>query len=113
MQFMDATWKQWGSGDVNNLQDSMAAAKKYDSFLLKRYSGDNRKALAAYNWGMGNLDKDIAAHGDKWEQFAPKETQNYIGKIMALMAKQGQSVNINITNSTTANVATSMNAAPH
>lgn len=113
MQFMPDTWKEWGKGDVNNLSDSQDAANRYDSFLLKRYSGDNRKALAAYNWGMGNLDKDIAAHGDKWEQHAPKETQQYIGKIMALMAKQGQSVNINITNSTTANVATSMNAAPH
>lgn len=113
MQFMPDTWKEWGKGDVNNLADSQDAAKRYDSFLLKRYSGDNRKALAAYNWGMGNVDKDIAANGDKWEQHAPKETQQYIGKIMALMAKQGQNVNINITNSTTANVATSMNAAPH
>jgi Transglycosylase SLT domain len=113
MQFMPDTWKEWGHGDVNNLKDSQDAAGRYDSFLLKRYSGDNRKALAAYNWGMGNLDKDIAANGDKWEQHAPKETQQYIGKIMALMAKQGQNVNINITNSTTANVATSMNAAPH
>lgn len=113
MQFMPDTWKEWGKGDVNNLQDSQDAARRYDSFLLRRYSGDNRKALAAYNWGMGNVDKDIAANGDKWEQHAPKETQQYIGKIMALMAKQGQNVNINITNSTTANVATSMNAAPH
>jgi len=113
MQFMPDTWKQWGHGDVNNLQDSMNTAAKYDAFLLKRYGGDNRKELAAYNWGMGNLDKDISKHGDKWEQFAPKETQNYISKIMSLMAKQGSGVNINITNSTTANVATSMNAAPH
>lgn len=112
--FMDDTWKEWGNGgDVNNFQDSKSAAQKYDAFLLRRYSGDNRKALAAYNWGMGHLDKDIAANGQNWEAHAPKETQQYIGKIMALMAKQGQNVNINITNSTTANVATSMNAAPH
>jgi soluble lytic murein transglycosylase-like protein len=111
MQFMKPTWDQWGKGDVNSLQDAQAAAQRYDAFLLKRYGGDNRKAMAAYNWGMGHLDKDIAAHGDKWEQYAPKETQQYIGKIEKLMAKQN--VNINITNSTTANVATSMNAAPH
>jgi len=113
MQFMDATWKQWGKGDVNSLQDSQAAAQRYDEFLLKRYGGDNRKALAAYNWGMGHLDKDIAANGDKWEAHAPMETQNYINKAAKIMAKQGQNININITNSTTANVATSMNAAPH
>jgi soluble lytic murein transglycosylase-like protein len=113
MQFMPDTWKEWGRGNVNNLQDSQDAARRYDSFLLKRYSGDVRKALAAYNWGMGNLDKDIAANGANWESHAPRETQDYIKKIMTLMARQGQNVNINITNSTAANVATSMNAAPH
>ncbi|MFM0399674.1 lytic transglycosylase domain-containing protein [Paraburkholderia nemoris] len=118
LQFMPDTWKEWGRGDVNNLQDSMGAAGRYDSFLLKRYGGDVRKALAAYNWGMGNkdhprLDADIAKHGADWEKYAPKETQDYIGKIMQLMLQKGQNVNINITNSTTANVATSMNAAPH
>ncbi|CAE6939267.1 hypothetical protein R69608_05145 [Paraburkholderia nemoris] len=118
LQFMPDTWKEWGHGDVNNLQDSMGAAGRYDSFLLKRYGGDVRKALAAYNWGMGNkdhprLDADIAKHGADWEKYAPKEAQDYIGKIMQLMLQKGQNVNINITNSTTANVATSMNAAPH
>lgn len=118
LQFMPDTWKEWGRGDVNNLHDSMDAAGRYDTFLLKRYGGDVRKALAAYNWGMGNkdhprLDADIAKHGADWEKYAPKETQDYIGKIMQLMLQKGQNVNINITNSTTANVATSMNAAGH
>jgi hypothetical protein len=113
MQFMPDTWNEWGHGDINNLKDAQDAATRYDTFLLKRYHGDVRKALAAYNWGMGHLDKDIAKHGDQWEQYAPKETQNYIAKIQQLLLRQGQNVNINITNSTTANVATSMNAAPH
>lgn len=114
MQFMPDTWKQWGHGDVNNLQDSQDAARRYDTFLIQRYSGDLRKALAAYNWGMGNLDKDIngytdrqgsvhQGHGANWEKYAPKETQGYIDKNIKIM----------ITNSTTANVATSMNAAGH
>lgn len=113
MQFMPATWKEWGHGDVNNLQDSMNAANRYDTFLLKRYSGDVRAALAAYNWGMGSVDKDIAAHGDKWEQYAPRETRDYIDKALNLMAKRGQNVNINITNSTPARVAVSQNAAQY
>lgn len=118
MQFMPKTWKEWGRGDINNLKDSQDAAGRYDAFLLKRYGGDVRKALAAYNWGMGNaqdprLDADIAKHGADWERYAPKETQAYIAKITQLMLRNGQNVNINITNSTTANVATSMNAAPH
>ncbi|MET3232289.1 UNVERIFIED_ORG: Skp family chaperone for outer membrane proteins [Burkholderia sp. 1263] len=113
MQFMPDTWKEWGRGNVNNLADSQDAARRYDSFLLKRYGGDVRKALAAYNWGMGNLDKDIAKNGQNWESHAPRETRDYIAKITQLMLRQGQNVNINITNSTAANVATSMNAAPH
>jgi hypothetical protein len=113
MQFMPATWKEWGHGDVNNLADSQDAARRYDAFLLKRYGGDVKKALAAYNWGMGNLDKDIAKNGQNWESHAPQETRDYISKITQLMLKQGQNVNINITNSTAAKVATSMNAAPH
>ncbi|CDY79481.1 hypothetical protein BGLT_02262 [Caballeronia glathei] len=113
MQFMKATWDEWGHGDVNNLHDAQDAARRYDTFLLKRYNGDNRKALAAYNWGMGHLDKDIAAHGANWEKFAPKETQDYINKIVTLMAKGGQTVNVNITNQTAARVAVSQNAAQH
>lgn len=113
MQFMPDTWKEWGRGDVNNLKDSQDAARRYDSFLLKRYGGDVRKTLAAYNWGMGHLDKDVAKNGQNWESHAPRETRDYIAKITQLMLRQGQNVNINITNSTAANVATSMNAAPH
>ncbi|MFY4709969.1 lytic transglycosylase domain-containing protein [Burkholderia glumae] len=118
MQFMQPTWDEWGHGDINNVQDSQDTARRYDTYLLKRYGGDVRKALAAYNWGMGNqknprLDAAIAQYGSDWESHVPRETQQYINKIMSLMAKQGQNVNINITNSTAANVATSMNAAPH
>lgn len=114
MQFMPDTWKQWGNGgDINSLSDSMDAAGRYDAYLMRRYGGDVRKTLAAYNWGMGHLDKDIAAHGEKWESYAPQETQEYIKKALALMARSGQNVNINITNSTPSRVAVSMNAAPH
>lgn len=114
MQFMPDTWSEWGHGDVNNLKDSANAAARYDAFLMKKYGGDVRKTLAAYNWGMGNVDKDIngytdrqgsfhQGHGANWENYSPKETQKYIK----------DNINIMITNSTTANVATSMNAAPH
>jgi soluble lytic murein transglycosylase-like protein len=114
LQFMPDTWKQWGNGgNINDLHDSMDAAGRYDAFLMRRYNGDVRKALAAYNWGMGHVDKDIAAHGDKWEQYSPQETQEYIKKALALMARAGQSVKINISNSTPSRVAVSMNAAPH
>lgn len=41
------------------------------------------KALAAYNWGPGNLNKALIAHGDDWLDAAPRETQNYVRDITA------------------------------
>ena len=112
-QLMDATAKEYGISDPFNLGVSANVAGIINSKNLKRYGGDIRKALAAYNWGMGNLDKDIAKNGSNWEANAPAETRDYIERVARIMARQGQNVNINITNSTGANVATSMNAAPH
>lgn len=45
--------------------------------LLKQFQ-DPYKAAAAYNWGSGNLSKDIAKYGDKWQDHLPLETKNYI-----------------------------------
>ncbi|MBF0589299.1 MAG: lytic transglycosylase domain-containing protein, partial [Magnetococcales bacterium] len=45
--------------------------------LLNRYQGEQQLALAAYNWGMGNLERNPDA--------MPLETRNYIGKISNLM----------------------------
>jgi soluble lytic murein transglycosylase-like protein len=118
MQFMGPTARQYGVDDPTDPAQAIRGASYYDRDLLKRYGGDIRKALAAYNWGMGNakdprLDADIAKNGSNWEAHIPAATEAYINKVVGLMAKQGQTVNINITNSTTANVATSMNASPH
>jgi soluble lytic murein transglycosylase-like protein len=118
MQFMGPTARQYGVDDPTDPAQAIRGASYYDRDLLKRYGGDIRKALAAYNWGMGNakdprLDADIAKNGANWEAHIPAATEAYINKVVGLMAKQGQTVNINITNSTTANVATSMNASPH
>lgn len=36
------------------------------------------KALAAYNWGEGNLSKAISRWGDHWFEHAPRETRDYV-----------------------------------
>jgi len=46
---------------------------------MDRYNDDTTSALAAYNWGVGNVDKWLKKGGDFNE--LPKETQNYIKKI--------------------------------
>lgn len=53
--------------------------------MNQKYKGDIRKALAAYNYGPGNVDKVIAQarrSGVNWETRLPKETRDYLKKIV-------------------------------
>ena len=100
-QFMPKTAKEYGiTNRADFAQESVGAARKMAD-LMREYRGDARKAAAAYNWGEGNLNKDIAAHGKKWEAYAPKETRDYVGKVVS---------HIILTNKTGSSVATSANA---
>ncbi|MFL9966136.1 lytic transglycosylase domain-containing protein [Paraburkholderia sediminicola] len=72
--FMDATAAQYGLTNPNDLDASATAAARMYSDLLKANGGDLDKALAAYNWGQGNLNKSGLAG-------APAETQDYISKV--------------------------------
>jgi hypothetical protein len=110
-QFMPGTAKEYGITDRSDFsQEAFGAASLMHKNMIK-YHGDMRKALAAYNWGSGHVDKDIAAHGAKWEQYAPKETQNYINQILARM--KTPQVNVTITNKTGGNLYDSTNAMVH
>lgn len=73
-QFMPATAKEFGIDPTNPWQ-SIDAAGKYMKQLYNRF-GTWPLALAAYNWGMGNLAK-------KGIEKAPAETRNYFTKILA------------------------------
>lgn len=52
---------------------------QYLNMMLDKY-GDVERALAAYNWGQGNVDKWIDG-GARFSEL-PKETRDYISKIM-------------------------------
>jgi hypothetical protein len=81
-QFMPATWSQYGrGGDVHDESRAAEAAAKLYAYLLKKYKGDVAKSLAAYNWGEGNVDN----YGLK---NAPRETREYVAKIMADMQRR-------------------------
>ncbi|WP_250481902.1 transglycosylase SLT domain-containing protein [Caballeronia sp. NCTM5] len=82
-QFTDDTAAQYGVTNPYDLVQSATGAANYLRDLSAKYKGDLRKALAAYNWGPGNLDKDIARNGNAWEGFLPWETQNYLKKFDA------------------------------
>ncbi|EOY1421751.1 transglycosylase SLT domain-containing protein [Yersinia enterocolitica] len=93
-QFMDPTARDMGlkGNDVFDPEKSAAAAAKYLSMLLKMNGGDLDKALASYNWGIGNVQK----HG---LDLMPPETRNYIPKVRSNMPSGGlqQETNIYIT----------------
>lgn len=48
----------------------------------KFYPGGSWKmALAAYNWGAGNVVNAIQQYGADWDQHLPAETHNYVAQI--------------------------------
>lgn len=56
----------------------------YLTSMIDRF-GDTEKALAAYNWGPGNLSgalEKAKATGRDWKSFLPAETSAYIGKVL-------------------------------
>lgn len=89
MQFMPATWQEWGEGDATDPAASLTAGVRYMQHLLARYANTaspTELALASYNWGMGHVDKLIqATQRTDWDflkDHAPKETQDYVQRIM-------------------------------
>lgn len=48
---------------------------------LYRMFGDWSAALAAYNWGQGNMRKAIDANGTAWLAAVPRETYNYVTQV--------------------------------
>lgn len=94
-QFMDGTARDMGlrGNDVFDPQKSAQAAAKYLSQLLRQNGGDLSKALASYNWGIGNVQRYGMG-------LMPQETRNYIPKVMSNMPTSApviqQETNINI-----------------
>ena len=59
---------------------SIYYAAKYLTKLKDRF-GDWETALAAYNWGQGNVNSAMKSSGYKWLDSAPTETQRYVSEI--------------------------------
>lgn len=79
-QFMPATAQQYGLDDPNDLQKSATAAARMLSDMMTQ-TGSVPGALAAYNWGIGNVQR-------KGMGAAPAETRNYIQKVTSNMSQQ-------------------------
>jgi hypothetical protein len=69
---------------VTNPLDPAQSAAGGTSYLAQLYNrfGSWDLALAAYDWGPGNLSKAIATYGSSWLAHAPAETHNYVATIL-------------------------------
>lgn len=80
MQLMPATAKRFHCDDPKDEACNVRAGTKYLAWLLKRFDGDVKLALAGYNAGEGSVDK--------YQGIPPfPETQNYVNKIVANYGK--------------------------
>jgi len=77
MQLMPGTASDMGVSDSLDPTQNIEGGAKYLSALLKRFGGDKRKALVAYNWGPENAAK---WNGDVKK--LPSETRDYIKKVL-------------------------------
>lgn len=68
--------------DPLNPVDSIYYAAGYLRDNFDRF-GTWPLALAAYNWGPGNVDRALRERGSKWFDALPTETRNYVNQITA------------------------------
>lgn len=80
-QFMPATFREWAdrlqigvTASPYNPEHAIWCQAAYMLNLRQRYHGDYQRALAAYNWGMGRVDRCSAND-------YPEETVKYLLRI--------------------------------
>ncbi|ECH8185178.1 lytic transglycosylase domain-containing protein [Salmonella enterica subsp. enterica] len=88
-QFMPQTAKEFGlrGNDAFDPEKSADAAARKLGGLMRFFHGDLAKALAAYNWGEGNVQrKGLAA--------APEETRNYVPRVLSNLPQPGAAMSV-------------------
>jgi soluble lytic murein transglycosylase-like protein len=83
MQLMPGTAQQLGVTDPFDAEQNIAAGVEYLSKLLKKY-GNEAHALAAYNWGPGNVDRAIG-QGSNF----PEQVLQYVRNVQARKVEEG------------------------
>jgi len=80
MQLMPATARGLGVSDPFDPEQNVMAGTRFLKDLLHRYGGNLDDALAAYNWGPGNVDRHGSAS-------LPRETRQYLGTVKGYYAQ--------------------------
>lgn len=76
MQLMPATARSLGVNDSFDPEQNIMGGTRFLKDMLQRYSGNVDSALAAYNWGPGNVDKR--------PEHLPRETREYLARVKQL-----------------------------
>jgi len=76
MQLMPATARGLGVRDSFDPEQNVMAGTRFLKDMLNRYHGNLDDALAAYNWGPGNVDRHGSGSGA-----LPRETREYLAKV--------------------------------
>jgi len=74
MQLMPDTARELGVRNSFDPVENIMGGTRYLRKLLDRYHGDVRLALASYNWGMGNVERN--------PDRLPAETTHYISRVL-------------------------------
>jgi soluble lytic murein transglycosylase-like protein len=90
-QLMPATATALGV-DPRNVTQNIQGGIAYLKQMLDQFGGDVSAALAAYNWGPGNVASAIASYASNWLQAAPAETQSYVSKILNALGQYTVSI---------------------
>jgi len=90
MQLMPGTAKELGVDPTDPIQN-IEGGTRYINQMMRQF-GDEKLALAAYNWGPGNLQRAIARTEKEgipatWENiitvaYVPAETRKYVNKVL-------------------------------
>jgi len=85
MQLVPRTGRWLGASNLNDPAQNIQAGAKYLRYLTDRFSGDQQKAIAAYNAGEGNVRR--------FNGIPPfKETRNYVQRVRSFQQDLGARV---------------------
>lgn len=83
MQLMPRTGRWMGARNLYDPEQNIDAGVRYIKYLQKRFDGNVKKTIAAYNAGEGNVKR--------YDGVPPfRETQSYVKKVMSNYEKRNQ-----------------------